>query len=105
MSREKQIEEMARVWCSDSPPPNCDECRCKKGCYEISKSEMLYDAGYRKQSEGEWIVEEHPLLHDKKISCSCCGYSERKGPVWNISWGLHSFCPNCGASMKGGAEE
>ena len=54
------------------------------------------------QTEGEWIVEESPLLLDKKISCSCCGYSERRGPAWNISWGMYHFCPNCGAKMKGG---
>lgn len=52
MSREKQIEEMARVWCSDNPPSDCAMCVCRKSCYEISKSEMIYDAGYRKQ---EWI--------------------------------------------------
>ena len=49
MERDKQIEEMARVWC---PFPNRNDCnKCNKGCYEISKSEMLYNAGYRKASE------------------------------------------------------
>ena len=51
MSREKQIEEMARVWCPFPKQHDCNGC-CKR-CYEISISEMLYDAGYRKQSE--WI--------------------------------------------------
>ena len=71
--------------------------------YEFHADAIL-EAGYRKQSEGEWIVEEHPLVHDKKISCSCCGYSERRGPAWNTSWGMYKFCPNCGSKMKGGAE-
>ena len=97
MSREKQIEEMAKVIeqrCNRDCIPSCDECI----------AQTLYNAGYRKQSEGEWVVEESPLVHDKKISCSCCGYSERRGPAWNISWGMYNFCPNCGAKMKGGAE-
>ena len=50
MSKEKQIEEMARVWCALPDRHDCKGC-CKEGCYEISKSEMLYNAGYRKQSE------------------------------------------------------
>lgn len=46
MSREKQIEEMARVWC---PFPERHDCKgCCERCYEISKSEMIYEAGYRK---------------------------------------------------------
>ena len=47
--RDEQIEEMARVWC---PFPERDTCDgCDKGCFEISKSEMLHDAGYRKASD------------------------------------------------------
>ena len=53
MNRDKQIEEMARVWCPFPHRHDCDGC-CK-GCYEISKSEMLYNAGYRKASD---IVDE-----------------------------------------------
>ena len=49
MDKEKQIEEMARVWC---PFPERHDCRgCCERCYEISKSEMLYNAGYRKQRD------------------------------------------------------
>lgn len=57
-----------------------------------------------KQSEGEWEVKIFPLTRDKKVTCSCCGYSENRGPCWDISWGMHKFCPNCGAKMKGGEE-
>lgn len=54
MSRE--IEEMARVWC---PFPERHDCKgCCERCYEISKSEMLYEAGYRKQA---WISVEERL--------------------------------------------
>ena len=78
MSREK-IEEMARVWCPFTHLHDCDMCGCKKGCYEISKSEMLYNAGYRKQ---EWIsVDErlpeekaNCLVHYKHAYCDNDGY-------------------------------
>lgn len=101
MSREDQIEEMAEVL-----RHSCDNECWKDGngfadC-EVCEACLLYEAGYRKQSEGEWVVEESPLLLDKKISCSCCGYSERRGPAWNISWGMYNFCPNCGAKMSKG---
>ena len=99
MSREKQIEEMAEYIFGNAIT---HDTQFKEDCRSIARD--LYNAGYRKQSEGEWVVEESPLVHDKKISCSCCGYSERRGPAWNISWGMYNFCPNCGAKMKGGAE-
>lgn len=108
MSREKQIEEMAKCCpyydTGKCHPTDNETVDCDLMCNMFGFMANLENAGYRKQSEGEWVVEEHPLVHDKKISCSCCGYSERRGPAWNISWGFHSFCPNCGAKMKGGAE-
>lgn len=71
------------------------------GCdpYTLTVAEHLYNAGYRKQSVGEWTFERP----NGSYYCSCCGkgikikYGERS-PRW---W---AFCPNCGAKMKGGAE-
>jgi hypothetical protein len=57
MDREKQIEEMARDLCHLTC--TCEECgnvaevnkhRCKAKVY----ARRAYEAGYRKQSEGEW---------------------------------------------------
>lgn len=52
MSKEKQIEEMAKVMCGSCPDNNeCMRCLCATW-YD---AEALYKAGYRKQSE---VVEE-----------------------------------------------
>ena len=48
MSKEKQIEEMAKEICHGCP--NGEECKhCL--CEDWYNAEMLYEAGYRKQSE------------------------------------------------------
>ena len=90
MSKEKQIEEMAKVIeraCEKEciSPVNCDVC----------KAISLYNAGYRKQSEpiscirekgGEW--EQYGLRNPQ---CSLCH-------KYNIE--KSNFCPSCGAKMK-----
>jgi hypothetical protein len=101
MNREKQIEfernEMADILAQNF--------RLNDEQYDPSDFEWsahcLQMAGFHKQSEGEWEVKIFPLTRDKKVTCSCCGYSENRGPCWDISWGMHKFCPNCGAKMKG----
>lgn len=97
MSREKQIEEMA-----------CKNCIHYEVCMYVNAQAVEYaraencklfrdNAGYRKQSEGEWIPiidEPTPLRECAIISgyeCSECGrYEKEKQP----------YC-NCGAKMKG----
>lgn len=63
-------------------------------------AEALYNAGYRKQKEGEWITSDIP---QEKYVCSVCGgscwYYDYQGDV-----AKSKYCPNCGAKMKGGAE-
>jgi ribosomal protein S27AE len=97
MSKEKQIEEMARIL----HPDRCfdggiSSCRKMEDC-DICKATKLYNAGYRKQSEGEWVR----VMNHKE--CSKCGYN---APYKKIKAGYHlqdlaKFCPNCGAKMKG----
>ena len=86
------IEEMAHIvsnsimtWANEMPP--------------ISNPHFvatnLYNAGYRKQSEGEWI-DANPNGAVYKFTCTLCGETKLgKGTP---------YCPNCGAKMKGGAE-
>lgn len=96
MAKEKYIREMERI---GSKLP-CDREDCSKclamnrRCKDYLYAERLYNAGYRKQKVGEWLptCDNHPLVN--KYKCSCCGEENMRG----------NFCPNCGASMKGGAE-
>ncbi len=75
MNTDKQaVEEMAKVILKTD-----DTCRVN------TIATNLYNAGYRKQSEGEWRG-----VWD--YECSVCnGYSEYKT----------DYCPDCGAKMKG----
>lgn len=91
MSEEKQIEEMAKVIeqrCNRDCIPSCDECI----------AQTLYNAGYRKQSEGKWI--EHPHYNYEggysgaNYECSNCHFDD--------CYEETPYCPNCGAKMKGG---
>jgi rubrerythrin len=60
-------------------------------------AEQLYNAGYRKQSEGKWKKRTFIIFDSEKVgyNCSEC----------NTTWDTETkFCPNCGAHMKGGEE-
>lgn len=58
----------------------------------------LYNAGYRKQSEGHWIIDRTPI--DATFECSECGYSYIEADPQAET--EYKFCPYCGARMKGG---
>ena len=95
----KQIEEMAKDlrksehWFFDDR--DCD--------FELDRkktAETLYNAGYRKQSEGQWLNG----VNGSKV-CSMCG----KEPLYTKSGTVFAttfyrvktpFCPNCGAKMR-----
>ena len=83
----EQIEEMAEFIFYDT---NCSEERA------IRSAEVLYNAGYRKQKEGEWIwTENGEEDYEQYWVCSCC----HEKSYWKSK-----FCSDCGAKMKGGAE-
>lgn len=103
MSNEKQqkILQMAKDICRVKHICT-DVCEPISACDALRYAERAVEAGYSKQSEGEWIIKVHPLTNCKSIFCSRCGHRENRGPAWDISWGISPFCPNCGAKMKGG---
>ena len=66
-------------------------------------------AGYRKQSEGEWVETTEPLgAHDVPcVECSVCNESYVLDEDFDLDV-VHTFwnyCPNCGAKMRGGVEK
>ena len=99
MDREKQIEEMAKITCSmycrnkEKKCANIQECDMK--CLHHQRCEVLYNAGYRKQNMGEWIMVREGIT--EKVVCSNC--NSEKG-----SFMKPPFCNQCGAIMKGGSE-
>ena len=91
MNKEKQIEEMAFILgdaCAGVPHKVCETTPCNH-----CRADALYNAGYRKQSEGEWIK------YGYKYQCTQCKVlMDIDGtPSENL---LH-YCPNCGARMRG----
>lgn len=94
MSRE-QIEEMAQIY---------DEARLK-ACETLGGmnegegmwyAKAFYEAGYRRQSEGEWVAAD---ICAEDMYCSVCGGI---APVdcEKEEFYKSTFCPNCGARMK-----
>lgn len=97
MNKEKQIEEMRkevasihRFFLEDDDYESLDD----------YIADMLFEKGYRKQSEGYWTLKRPNCSY----YCSCCGkgikikYGERAAILWD-------YCPNCGAKMKGDNNE
>lgn len=95
----KQIEEMANDlrksehWYFDDT--DCD--------FELDRKKTaknLYNAGYRKQSEGEWVYNTDDFT--PKQRCTACGYNKPIAAGEGVIQEPKHFCPNCGARMKGG---
>jgi DNA-directed RNA polymerase subunit RPC12/RpoP len=98
MSKEKQIEEMAKDIEDTCENKGCNEYRDCSKC----RAEWLYELGYRKQSEGEWTkhLDEYDCEYAK---CSHCGEEYYDANGEDTIDMFYKYCPNCGARMKGGA--
>ena len=93
----KQIEEMANI-INEMDEPNAHYYtknmvmrEAFADCFTIAKH--LYNAGYRKQSEGEWIFHK-----DGSGTCNQCRTTQKN--VWDMD-NFQSYCGHCGAKMKG----
>ena len=109
MSREKQIEEIkalnllledARVDMvllnSDGDETGAFKVQAVRDDATNQLANILYKAGYRKQSEGEW-VDTGDFELDNIYSgwkCSLCGHI--------FCGNKTNYCSNCGAKMGGG---
>ena len=113
MSKEKQIEEtikivdeMASLVCRyHDLHCNGHSCvTCWRRTTNCDKYPILYrlaESNYRKQSEGEWKRSEKGKYD---YFCTICGEKAVQNIYGNYDR-LFKFCPNCGAKMKGGAEQ
>ena len=86
MSKE-QIEEMAKVI--------RNVCENHRGIWCTELAKVIYNAGYRKQIEGEWTSQA-----DGTHYCSNCGHDATYTFDGTEICGV--ACPFCGAKMKGG---
>ncbi len=92
MKTDKQaIEEMAKVVKSSLDGLGCGNFNFTGDEISTMFAKALYNAGYRKQSEGEWIFKKGGYY--QRLICSACG---------RMSIATFDYCPNCGAKMKGG---
>lgn len=99
--REKQIEEMVKVIARRS-----NSFRNPKVAFMTTAektAESLYNAGYRKQRKGRWVIHEYEYF-----TCYECGYdrwsgcdstAEAKERLANGDY--PKPCEECGAKMKG----
>ena len=104
MSREKQINELANdlnQHCADLAETYCGDTHCV-ACL----ANALYNAGYRKQSVGEWIAKDNINGRCSIATCSNCGTEKAFSIPISIETvtNLYPYCQKCGASMKGGAK-
>ena len=97
MRKEKQIEEIAKDLAEKAFFYNGG---CMMNYSHTAK--LLYNAGYRKQSEGEWIEERYIDEKRSDFKCSVCEFDDTF--YRNSINRFYKYCPNCGAHMKGGAE-
>lgn len=99
----KQIEEMAFDICVARKAQYADGCRvCSQheNCLYQDIAYGLFNAGYRKQSEGYWMTyhctndgksKRGRLVIYKTYTCDSCGKSNGRHKT--------NFCPHCGAEM------
>lgn len=93
-SESEQIMEMRNIMETDCDRP-CSGCELEneEHCFTHNCAIRIYNAGYRKQIDGEWIYQEYSMGHYVG-KCSIC----------ECEADMSNFRPNCGAKMKGGAE-
>ena len=92
MEKQQKILDMAKDICRVKL--NCnDVCNPISACDALRYAERAVEAGYVKQSEGEW--EKFQELYPRYVCTACHHLYNNKE---------YKFCPSCGAKMKGGAE-
>ena len=104
MEEKQQIEEIAQDICGHCVGGVCelDGKKCDLKCTNREIAEKTYNASYRKQSEGEWLLSPdgvHPILCNK---CGAPAPFVLEKDEFGEGFYRHPFnyCPNCGAKMR-----
>lgn len=97
--KQQKILQMAKDICRHQNVCN-DVCKPISACDALRYAERAVEAGYVKQSEGEWIVKRFNSKREF-ITCSTCN-SVIDCIYQNVDEREFDFCPYCGAKMKGG---
>lgn len=97
MDEQKQIEELSEFFY------HVDGATYRGGPIRVVNYDALalalYDAGYRKQVEGEWIWKKKiEAQAQNRLYCSVC---DDECLSKNNYYVKSNYCPNCGAKMKG----
>lgn len=112
MSEEKQIDEMAKAICEHYIKGGCGRC---PDCACEGDALKLYNAGYRRQREGEWEIKTktHQMFDDVDeelyVECPFCKrtfwvpYEFDDEKTFEYAREHYPYC-NCGAKMGGGEE-
>jgi formamidopyrimidine-DNA glycosylase len=105
MSKEKQIDEMAKDVASTpigtvKPDLTLTELgEVYENTFIMKIAKHLYNEGYRKQSEGEWIEASNKPYAACGKKCSLCG---ARISYREYGHGNHKYCHKCGAHMSRG---
>lgn len=91
MSKEKQIEEMAKVIKSSLEGLGSGNFNFTGDEFSIMLAKAIYAAGYRKQKEGEWVFHS-----DGSGTCNQCHTTQKS--VWDMD-NYQPYCGHCGAKM------
>ena len=83
MSKDKQIEEMAKTVCHLDR--TCDQCMTSFECKAMTYAKRFYHAGYRKASEVALEVIGEVVSKAKAIFCPDCDY-DVADIRYNLDW-------------------
>ena len=100
MSKEKQIEEIAKILLIDCEGA-CTDCEYYGRydgslCIPMRLANELYNAGYRKQSE---VIDEFAERLKENLDISVCGFSSEE-----VTYDVELTIDELVEEMKGGAE-
>ena len=93
MDKEKQINEIADIMFKRLNGANFDD-------VNEAAVDVYEKGGYRKETQGEWVMRENKSPTQIEAYCSICG-RDAVYQVIDNRWQFENYCPHCGACMKG----